>query len=152
MMNNIDDILQNNQKNNSETQNIIHSKAVFLMNKLKERNDVDVQLIKSLDDFLKLIDKVKQNEMNQKVYDIMKSFIRTYYIIFDLIIYFHKYYGIYKYDDKLYSYLLVEHLLMLNDELVLISKSKIMNITLWIQIDKIKYVVKKILANPNINK
>ena len=263
MMNNIDDILQNNQKNNSEKQNIIHSKAVFLMNKLKERNDVDVQLIKSLDDFLKLIDKVKQNEMNQKVYDIMKSFIRTYYIIFDLIIYFHKYYGIYKYDDKLYSYLslindiinkkltkkkmqnmgsviselknffgslynikfnttiiyqnqagaiddtlkkymkyvldslenieklintkkgvsnniflkkvtytkdngttieeqiinqnklkekLVEHLLMLNDELVLISKSKIMNITLWIQIDKIKYVVKKILANPNINK
>ena len=47
---------------------------------------------------------------------------------------------------------LVEHLLMLNDELMLVSKLRVMNITLWIQINKIKAVVKKILKNPNINK
>ena len=41
---------------------------------------------------------------------------------------------------------------MLNDELMLVSKLRVMNITLWIQIDKIKAVVKKILKNPNINK
>ena len=262
MMDSINDILLNDRKNNDEKQNIIYDKTKKLMKKLKARNDADPKLVESVEIFLKIIEKTKQNKLDQQIYNKMRLFMRIYYVIFDLIIYLHKYYGINKYDDTLYSYLnmindivgkflakknirninsfiselknffgslynikfnptiiytnqakginetlkkhikyvldeldkisnltnvqnsvnkrflkkvtytknngsiieeniinqnklkekLVEHLLMLNDELMLVSKSKVMNITLWIQIDKIKAVVKKILKNPNINK